>query len=196
MASSTQQTNILYYSNYCKHSQKVLQQLVKTDLAKTISFICIDQRKRDENTGQTYILLENGTRALLPPNIHSVPSLLLVNDKFRVIAGNNILDFYQPKIENNNNMATEGQGEPVAFDLYSIGGSSFVKSEKYTFYNAHPEDLGVSGMGGNRQLQNYVKATHETSHIKTPLDDYRPNKITGEVTIDDLQNQRNKDLQF
>jgi len=193
------QMNILYYSNYCKHSQKIVQQLVKSGLADTISFICIDQRKRDETSNQTYILLENGGRTLLPPNVHSVPSLLLVNDKFRVITGDHILEYYQPRVEDNNISATGNYGEPVAFDLAigTLGGglNSFVKSEKYTFYNAQPEDLSASGMGANRQMQNYVKATHEGVNINTPPDNYRPDKISGDVSLDDLQNQRNQEIQ-
>ena len=52
--------DILYYSNYCKHSQNVIQTLVKSNLTDKISFICIDKRKRDENSGQMIIILENG----------------------------------------------------------------------------------------------------------------------------------------
>ena len=33
--------DILYYSNFCKHSQKVLQTLAKTSVVDKISFICI-----------------------------------------------------------------------------------------------------------------------------------------------------------
>ena len=69
----------LYYSNYCKHSQRVLQYLVKANLTSKISFICIDKRQRDANNNQLYIILENGQRVVMPPNVHSVPALLLVN---------------------------------------------------------------------------------------------------------------------
>ena len=70
--------DILYYSNYCKHSQSVIQTLVKSNLTDKISFICIDKRKRDETSGNIVIILENGDRVMMPPNIHSVPSLLLI----------------------------------------------------------------------------------------------------------------------
>lgn len=36
--------DILYYSNYCKHSQKIIQNLSKTNLKDKISFICIDRK--------------------------------------------------------------------------------------------------------------------------------------------------------
>ena len=45
--------DILYYSNYCTHSQKVLQTLVKGNLSDKVSFICIDKRQIDKQTNQT-----------------------------------------------------------------------------------------------------------------------------------------------
>ena len=65
--------DILYYSNYCKHSQKVVNTLVKNNLKDKMSFLCIDKRRRDAKDNQTYILLENGSRVIMPPHIHSVP---------------------------------------------------------------------------------------------------------------------------
>ena len=67
--------DILYYSNYCKHSQSVLQTLVKSNLSKKVSFICIDKRRLDPATNQMKIILENGSQVILPPNIKSVPCL-------------------------------------------------------------------------------------------------------------------------
>ena len=73
----------LYYSNYCKHSQRVLQYLVKTDLTNKISFLCIDKRKKDVNNNQIYIELENGQKVIMPPHVQSVPALLLVNQNYK-----------------------------------------------------------------------------------------------------------------
>ena len=81
--------DILYYSNFCKHSQKVLQTLAKTQVVDKISFICIDKRVRDPKNNQVYIQLENGGKVVLPPNIHSVPALLLVKKNYQVIYGGN-----------------------------------------------------------------------------------------------------------
>ena len=39
--------DILYYSNYCKHSQKLINILTKNNMSDKISFICIDKRKKD-----------------------------------------------------------------------------------------------------------------------------------------------------
>jgi hypothetical protein len=187
------QTNFLYYSNYCKHSQKIVQYLVKNCLTDNISFICIDQRKKDPVSNQTYVILQNGQKTLLPPNIHSVPSLLLVNDKFRVINGDDIIEYYKPTVENNNFQTNSVYGEPIAYELNNSG-SSFIKSEKYTFYNTRPEDLGVSGKGNMRQMHNYIKATHDPFYINTPPDNYRPDKISNDLTLEVLEKKRMEEI--
>ena len=54
----------LYYSNYCKHCQRILQFLVKGNLANQINFLCIDKRERDPKTNQSYIILEDGKQVV------------------------------------------------------------------------------------------------------------------------------------
>jgi hypothetical protein len=49
---------ILYYSNYCEHSKKLLQSLSKTELSKDIHFICVDVREVKPD-GSIYIKLQN-----------------------------------------------------------------------------------------------------------------------------------------
>jgi hypothetical protein len=87
--------------------------------------------------------------------------------------------------------ATRGNGEPVGFSIN--GGMQDIQSEKYTFFQASSDDLSAKGMGGLRPLYNYVSATDDSSQytIHTPPDDYRPNKVAGDVTLDQLQQQRN-----
>ena len=57
----------LYYSNYCKHSQRVLHFVVKGNLTEKINFLCIDKREKDVNNNQIYIVLENGKKVIMPP---------------------------------------------------------------------------------------------------------------------------------
>ena len=68
----------LYYSNYCKHSKKVLDFLSKSGLTEKLNCICIDKRKRNPSTNQTFVVLDDGKQVLLPPNLQSVPALLLI----------------------------------------------------------------------------------------------------------------------
>ena len=93
--------DIFYYSNYCKHSQNVLQFLVKGNLTDKISFICIDKRFFDKKTNQTKISTENGLTTVLPPNVHSVPALLLVNQNYQLLLGDNIINHYEPIVRKN-----------------------------------------------------------------------------------------------
>uniref|UniRef100_A0A6C0JIZ2 Thioredoxin domain-containing protein n=1 Tax=viral metagenome TaxID=1070528 RepID=A0A6C0JIZ2_9ZZZZ len=179
--------DILYYSNYCKHCQKLVQTLVKGNMSDKISFICIDKRTRDPKNGQQYIVLENGSKVIMPPNIHSVPSLLLIKQSYRVLLGDEIMKHFHPQLKQLSEKATNFQGEPASFSLANFG---TIVSEQYTNYNMSPEELSAKGKGANRPLFNYVSAADDIHLINTPPDTYRPDKLSQNVTIDTLQQQR------
>ena len=185
--------DILYYSNHCKHSQKVVNFFVKNDLTNLVNFICLDKRKIDENTGQIIVLLENGTQVSLPPNVHSVPSLMLVKDNYRVVYGSEIMSHYASHIKTQMNEATLGEGEPSGYSFGSSNADKIV-SEKFTYFDSSPQDLSAKGHGGNRQMHHYVSASSDTLSIKTPPDTYKPNKLSSSVTVDSLQQQRNEEI--
>ena len=182
--------DILYYSNYCTHSQKVLQTLVKGNLSDKVSFICIDKRQIDKRTNQTYIILENGGKVVLPPNIHSVPSLLLIKENYRIIHGDDIIKFFHNDIKQQSNIATNFNGEPVSFHLGNSSGGTNIVSEQYTLYDMSPDELSAKGAGGNRQMYNYVPVSDNMNLIKTPDDTYKPDKVSNSTTVDSLQQKR------
>ena len=186
--------DILYYSNYCKHSQKILQNLGKTKLVDKISFICIDKRSKDPVNGQIYIHLENGDKVFMPPNVHSVPALLLIKQSYHVLYGDDIMQHYESELNAHSNSATKNNGEPLSFTLASNSGGSNIVSEHFTLYNMTPEELSSKGKGSSRQMYNYFPATVETIHINTPPDTYRPDKLSGNITVDTLQQQRNEEI--
>ena len=169
--------DIFYYSNYCKHSQKVLQFLVKGTLVDKISFICIDKR--------------------LPPNIHSVPSLLLVNQNYHLVTGDDIIRHYEPQIKEKLASANFGNGEPLGMPINNISGSggSNIVSEQYTMYNLSPNELSAQGQGGSREMHNYVRANLDTPYIETPPNTYRPDKVSSSVNMETIQKQRNEEIQ-
>lgn len=185
--------DILYYSNHCKHSQKVIQLLAKNNFNDKINFISIDSRFKDPVTNQTLIKLQSGKTVILPPNVHSVPSLLLVSQQYRVLFGDEIIRHYMPTIENQNKAATGENGEPSAYMLNSTSGLS-VTSEQYTYYNMTPEELSSKGSGASRQMHNYVSASHIPTFINTPDDSYKPDKIGAAITIDTIKQSRNEDI--
>lgn len=183
----------LYYSNFCKHSQSVIQFLVKANLAEKMSFLCIDKRRKEGP--QVMIVLENGKTAPMPPHVHSVPALVL-GKGYNVVYGEEIVQHYQT--------LGHGQGgggggavqsmlaatEPMGVSL-ATATQSFM-SEPYTFYNLSPDELSSKGMGGRRQMYNYVSASHLTGggSIPTPPETYRPDKVSKDVTVESLNNQR------
>jgi hypothetical protein len=149
--------NIFYYSNYCKHSQKVLQCLVKANLTNEISFVCIDKRGRDPNTNQMFIITEGGERVLMPPNVHSVPAMLLVKEQYRVIYGDEVLQNYESRIVNDKMTATNFNGEPMG---YTLGGNNAVGA-----------------------LNSLTASYSGRQNIITPPEEFTSNKIKGDDSV-------------
>uniref|UniRef100_A0A6C0DBR0 Glutaredoxin domain-containing protein n=1 Tax=viral metagenome TaxID=1070528 RepID=A0A6C0DBR0_9ZZZZ len=187
--------DILYYSNYCKHCQRLVNTLVKGNLSNKISFICIDKRVRDPKNNQQYIVLENGSKVVMPPNIHSVPALLLIKQNYRLLMGDEIMQHLHPQIKQLNEVATNYNGEPISYTLGGSSGGSNIMSEQYTFYNMTPDELSAKGKGTNRQMYNYVSASDDIKLINTPPDNYRPDKLSNNVTIESLQQQRLNEIE-
>ena len=186
--------DILYYSNHCKHSQKTLQSLVKGGLSDKINFVNIDNRKKDSQTGQTYIFLENGSKVIMPPNLSSVPSLLLIKDNYRIILGDDIVKYYHPQLINKQSQQTLENGEPMSYQLNKSNGGTNIISEQFTFYNLSPDELSAKGTGGNRQMYNYVTTDGGYHSINTPDENYKADKVSNDVTVDTIQQQRIDDM--
>lgn len=187
--------DIVYYSNYCKHSKKILQYLAKENLTNQFNCICIDKRSRDPQTGQIRVHLENGQTIMMPPNVHSVPALLLVKQNFKVVLGDDILPLLHPLIKKQRDAATRHHGEPTGFSIGSYsGGSTNIVSEKFTPYDLTPDELSAKGRGVKRALYNYVSADSESLLIQTPPDNYRPDKVGGDVSLDTLEQRRSEDV--
>ena len=186
----------LYYSNYCKHSQRILQFLVKGNLVDKINFMCIDKREQNDKNNQIYIILEDGKRVVMPPNIQSVPSLLLVQQKYKVILGDDIIQYYQNAVNNNNQKREQimQQVEPLGTSLMQSSGGMNIVSEQYTMYDLTPDELSAKGNSGRRQLYNYVSAHDEVHAIQTPPDTYQPDKIDKEMTVNTLQQRRTNEI--
>jgi len=189
-------SSILYYSNYCEHSKKLLQNISKSNLQKEMHFICIDKREKDANN-KIYIILENGQKIIMPENINRVPALLLLNQGYNVLYGEEILNFLKPKQQVEIKQATRNNMEPMAFSFGS-GNFSDIVSDHYSFLDQDHESLSAKGNGGTRQMHNYVDLNYsDNMSMNTPNDetDYKTNKIASGVTIEKLQEQRASELQ-
>ena len=188
-------SSILYYSNFCDHSKKLLQTLSKAGVHQDIHFMCIDKRIKEAN--KLYILLENGQKIVMPENITRVPALLLLNNNYNVLYGEAILQHLKPKQEMAVKQATMNNIEPMAF---SFGGGGYsVTSDQYSFLDMDADDLSAKGNGGLRQMHNYVDLNYVDKISASANDDggYKKgsNKIPEGLTIEQLQQQRENDYQ-
>lgn len=145
-------SSIVYYSNFCDHSKKLIQSLSKTQMSKDIHFICIDNRVREN--GKIFIQLQNGQKIIMPENITKVPALMLLNQNYKVLYGEEINQFFKPRQEAIVKQVTHNNLEPTSFSLGS-GGFGIV-SDQYSFLDMHPDSLTAKGDGGIRQMHNYV----------------------------------------
>ena len=166
---------LLYYSNYCENSKKLLSILSKSTISKEIDFICVDQRSI--NTDGTFsIILSNGYKVDLPPTITKVPALLLPKHGYQVLFGDQIYQHLQPKEKQAMMHATKNQGEPESFSLGS--GNFGISSDNFCYLDIPSEDLMAKGSGGMRQIHNYVSIDNAGLSIETPPDDYTPDKVS------------------
>lgn len=164
--------DVLYYSNNCKYCQKLLAHLAKIGVLEKYNFVCIDRRSIDPNTRQVSITLDRGVKASLPPNVSRVPTLLLVNQKFTAVIGDDIYNYVNANVKHDpENLAVKNGGEPIGYILSPSSGGVNIISETYTMYNAPPEELSAKGNGGTRQMHNYVPVNRHSDSIQTPFDE-------------------------
>ena len=193
-------SSILYYSNFCEPSKKLLQTVSKTQNVNNIHFVCIDKRVKDSN-GKIFIVLQNGQQILMPENVTRVPALLLLNQNYKVIYGNDIYNYLKPQVTQQVQQATKNNMEPINFQdgFKSFGGfSGGIVSDNYSFLDQSDSELSVKGEGGLRQIHNYVTLNESMNlSMKLPQDDfdYKGDKIKeGETSVEALQRRREEDL--
>ncbi len=173
--------SIIYYSNFCDPSKKLLQKVAKTKLSQEIHFICIDQRKRDSK-GNTILFLQS-EQVMLPPQVTKVPALYQIESK-QVLFGDDIYDHLLPKEVAINQQATNFNGEPDPFSIFGMN----KMSDSYSFWDQTSEDLSAKGSGGTRQMHKFA-ALEEQSSIHCPKDDYSPDKVSSK-TLEDYKAER------
>lgn len=182
-------SSVLYYSNYCQHCKDLLTKISRTKTRDDIHFVCIDKREKHKD-GSTHIILENGQRLLLPPNVRKVPSILLLHHGNRVLDGiNEITHYLSPGEVEINNQATNFNGEPMAFSFSEMGSNM---SDNYSYLDMSAEELSAKGNGGMRMMHSY-STIGGNQNIATPPEDYEPDKV-GQVDLGKLQMQRANDV--
>jgi hypothetical protein len=175
--------SIIYYSNYCEPSKKLLQKIAKTKLNKEIHFICIDKRKRDSK-GNMIIFVEN-EQIMLPSSVTKVPALYLMETK-QVMFGDDIYAQLLPKEVAINQEATAGNGEP---ECYSIFGMNKI-SDSYSYWDQSADELTAKGKGGMRQMHQFAPIEDQYK-INTPNEDYVADKVgKSGKTLDEYKAER------
>jgi len=185
---------ILYYSNYCEHSKKVIQSVANDELSKDIHFISIDRRAKEAD-GKIYIVLPNGKKIVMPPNITKVPALLLLKDNYKVLYGDEISGYINQKKQVTTQQVTYNNMEPMAFSFGGGGGGGFgIASDQYSFIESSAEELSAKGDGGMKQMHNYVDLSY-ADKITTPTEDYESGRMgAGDISMEQMQQQRNAEM--
>lgn len=181
-------SDIFYYSNYCKHSQKVIQFISKNNIIDKLNCICIDKRIIDPQTNYLLIVLENGKKISMPPSINNVPALLKVRQNHTVVIGSEgIIGYFIEDKQYVNRQQTESNilqtnVEPISYDL--------------GFSNTDISSETFSNFGDNKvdQLNNYVEVGSNPKRIYAPEEKYKADKLDSGVTIDKLLQMRNQDI--
>ena len=187
--------DILYYSNHCPNCHKVLHLISRAGLIDKLNAICIDKRTIDPQTGQIFIQLENGKKIMLPPNIQSVPALLVVKDNYRALFGKDIVSYFEPVVKQRTEQAHQQNGEPIGVSLTTSSAGVSIHSEQFTLYNLSPDDLSAKSTSNKRPMYDYVSAqNHQAYQIPTPPDNYRPDKVDPNLTLEALEQKRSTEV--
>lgn len=177
--------NILFYSKYCDVCTRYIQMLSKTEFHKNIHFICIDKRVKENN--QTYIILEDGKKIILPEHITKVPALMLITQGFKVLYGEQILHYIKNATKQEVKQATQNNMEPMAFSLG--GGGSAIASDNYSFLDQSADELKADGNGGMRQMHNYVDLNFSDQQQQSQSQDSDMNTTIRGMKKDENANQ-------
>jgi len=214
---------VLYFSNYCNNSKNIMNKVIKDyNNPSDIHWACIDNRSKEGNN--TYILLKNGTKLLMPDIINRVPALLSLID-YKIYYGNDIMSICQhlynktkdykthssssqpsshsPSFVNtNNNISQNNQqfiknDEPEAYSLgNSINSNNNVLSDQYSAWTLDSDQLMAKGDGGVLQMHNYVNVNYK-DNITTSIPSEkvsRQPRMAESMTIENLQKMRDLDM--
>jgi hypothetical protein len=172
----------LYFSKYCKHSSKILEELNRLGMGQKFNYICIDKRTVKQNI--TYILNPDGSTFPLPPMINRVPVLLL-KPNHEILSGDQILEYIKPQMKNINEEKTMLFNEPNPFSLKTDPGG--VMSDNFSFLDTPVNEMSAQGNGGMRQMYNY-SALDSNQEIPTQLESDKQPKLN--MTLEQLEQER------
>ena len=136
----------------------------------------------------------------MPESVTRVPALLLLNQNYKVIYGDDIYKHLRPQVNQEIKQATRNNMEPITHQdgFSSFGGfSGGIVSDNYSFLDQNDNELSVKGDGGLRQMHNYVTLSESNNlSMSLPKDDFEyNNKLKeGETSMEALQRRRDEEL--
>ena len=152
-----------------------MNELTRWDTLDSVIPVCVDQRRVDPKTGQEIVVFRSGKTMLLPPNVNSVPALLMTGKRYELVLGNEIyavLNLPDPSAGGAGPgvLKEVAQGEPQAFDFGSMSSS-------------------VAPAGGS-----FASASYEFKPMGALPETYTSNKIRddGNSVVNHLMAQRRR----
>ena len=131
------------------------------------------------------------------------PALLLLNNGYRVLYGDQIYQHLKPKQEVVTKQATQNnmEPEPLTFSL-GRGGSGFgISSDQYSFLDLDADQMNTKGDGGLKQMHQSVRLDHVDQISTPPIEDTTKqgggggSRSSGNMTIEQYQQMRDNDIQ-
>ena len=182
--------HLLFFSHYCNHSKKLLNELNKKSLLEKVDLICIDNRVVKDNI--TYIILSNQQNMPLPPMINSVPTLCILPNH-EILKGSQIIHYFVPISKTIEDEREKINTEPNPFNLSNETTGMFgVSSDNFSFWDSDHEELSASGNGGMKQMYDYVAVENNNmEQIYTPPDQ---NEVKNNISLEQLQQQRQNEI--
>jgi hypothetical protein len=116
--------------------------------------------------------MDNGESIIMPENIQSVPSVLLLNDNYRVLQGDDIYNHFRPRVADAVKESTNNNMEPTSFAFSGESSGLGVMSDSFSFLDQGADDLSTKGNGGTRQMYNYTGFDDASEQMRTPTDDF------------------------
>ena len=181
--------HLLFFSNYCKHSKILLDQLNKNNLIEKVELLSIDNRYVKENVN--YIILPTQQHMPLPPMIQSVPTLCILPNH-EILKGAEIMNYFTPISRTIREERNKIDMDPNPFDITNETSGGFgVSSDNFSYWDTNHDELSASGSGGTKQMYDYVAVDHNDEQIYTPQEDTSNKKP---MNLEELQQQRQNEI--
>lgn len=170
---------VLFYSNRCEHSRKVLATVSRLSAAEETSFVCIDAR--EIRNGKQCAILTDGKAVPLPDSLVNVPSLLMLEKSNTMIVGEAVVEHFEREYA----PTIAASQDPAAFSFSEMAGLS----DGYAYLDLSAEEMLAQGTGGQRIMHSF-SALQQHQSITTPqqVDDSAPK--VGSVNMEDLLARR------